>query len=146
MPINSNNNAVFVADTTSHGDVAIELFTVTVKDGSGNALDIDGNTHKDGIVDRVLQGIQTRGILKHYRVTTTNGVITVIVERADSWADTGTGTPASPQTAAAANMQVFLRAMGTVRCRASSTSENTDPAEDAAVDISGTTVAVVANI
>ncbi len=142
----SNNNAVFVADTTSHGDVAIELFTVTVKDGSGNALDIDGNTHKDGIVDRVLQGIQTRGILKHYRVTTTNGVITVIVERADSWADTGTGTPASPQTAAAANMQVFLRAMGTVRCRASSTSENTDPAEDAAVDISGTTVAVVANI
>ena len=146
MPINSNNNAVFVADTTSHGDVAVELFTVTVKDGSGNALDIDGNTHKDGIVDRVLQGIQTRGILKHYRVTTTNGVITVIVERADSWADTGTGTPASPQTAAAANMQVFLRAMGTVRCRASSTSENTDPAEDAAVDISGTTVAVVANI
>ena len=146
MPINSNNNAVFVADTTSHGDVAIELFTVTVKDGSGNALDIDGNTHKDGIVDRVLQGIQTRGILKHYRVTTTNGVITVIVERADSWADTGTGTPASPQTAAAANLQVFLRAMGTVRCRASSTSENTDPAEDAAVDISGTTVAVVANI
>ena len=142
----SNNNAVFVADTTSHGDVAIELFTVTVKDGSGNALDIDGNTHKDGIVDRVLQGIQTRGILKHYRVTTTNGVITVIVERADSWADTGTGTPASPQTAAAANLQVFLRAMGTVRCRASSTSENTDPAEDAAVDISGTTVAVVANI
>ena len=146
MPINSNNNAVFVADTTSHGDVAIELFTVTVKDGSGNALDIDGNTHKDGIVDRVLQGIQTRGILKHYRVTTTNGVITVIVERADSWADTGTGTPATPQTAAAANLQVFLRAMGTVRCRASSTSENTDPAEDAAVDISGTTVAVVANI
>ena len=146
MPIASNNNAVFVADTTSHGDVAIELFTVTVKDGSGNALDIDGNTHKDGIVDRVLQGIQTRGILKHYRVTTTIGVITVIVERADSWADTGTGTPASPQTAAAANLQVFLRAMGTVRCRASSTSENTDPAEDAAVDISGTTVAVVANI
>tara|TARA_B100000579_G_scaffold210547_1_gene171969 strand:+ start:6175 stop:6612 length:438 start_codon:yes stop_codon:yes gene_type:complete len=142
----SNNNAVFTADTTSHGDVAIELFTVTVKDGSGNALDIDGNTHKDGIVDRVLQGIQTRGTLKHYRVTTTNGVITVIVERADSWADTGTGTPASPQTAAAANMQVFLRAMGTVRCRASSTSESTDPAETAAVDISGTTVAVVANI
>ena len=100
----SNNNAVFTADTTSHGDV------------------------------------------KHYRVTTTNGVITVIVERADSWADTGTGTPASPQTAAAANMQVFLRAMGTVRCRASSTSESTDPAETAAVDISGTTVAVVANI
>ena len=146
MPINSNNNAVFVADTTSHGDVAVELFTVTVKDGSGNALDIDGNTHKDGIVDRILQGIQTRGTLKNYRVTTTNGVITVIVERADSWADTGTGTPASPQTAAAANLQVFLRAMGTVRCRASSTSENTDPAEDAAVDISGTTVAVVANI
>jgi len=98
MPINSNNNAVFVADTTSHGDVAVELFTVTVKDGSANALDIDGNTHKDGIVDRILQGIQTRGTLKNYRVTTTNGVITVIVERADSWADTGTGTPASPQT------------------------------------------------
>ena len=37
----SNNNAVLVADTTSHGDVAIEMFTVTVKDGSGNVLDID---------------------------------------------------------------------------------------------------------
>lgn len=142
MPINSNNNAVFVADTTSHGDVAIELFTVTVKDGSANALDIDGNTHKDGIVDRILQGIQTRGTLKNYRVTTTNGVITVIVERADSWADTGTGTPASPQTAAAANMQVYLRALGTIRCRASSTSTS----DDAAIDVSGTTVAVVANI
>ena len=138
----SNNNAVFVADTTSHGDVAIELFTVTVKDGSGNALDIDGNTHKDGIVDRILQGIQTRGTLKNYRVTTTNGVITVIVERADSWADTGTGTPSSPQTAAAANMQVYLRALGTIRCRASSTSTS----DDAAIDVSGTTVAVVANI
>tara|TARA_B100001094_G_scaffold150384_1_gene145527 strand:- start:120 stop:548 length:429 start_codon:yes stop_codon:yes gene_type:complete len=142
MAINSNNNAVFVADTTSHGDVAIELFTVTVKDGSANALDIDGNTHKDGIVDRILQGIQTRGTLKNYRVTTTNGVITAIVERADSWADTGTGTPASPQTAAAANMQVYLRALGTIRCRASSTSES----DDAAIDVSGTTVAVVANI
>ena len=142
MAINSNNNAVFVADTTSHGDVAIELFTVTVKDGSANALDIDGNTHKDGIVDRILQGIQTRGTLKNYRVTTTNGVITAIVERSDSWADTGTGTPASPQTAAAANMQVYLRALGTIRCRASSTSES----DDAAIDVSGTTVAVVANI
>ena len=142
MPINSNNNAVFVADTTSHGDVAVELFTVTVKDGSANALDIDGNTHKDRIVDRILQGIQTRGTLKNYRVTTTNGVITVIVERADSWADTGTGTPSSPQTAAAANMQVYLRALGTIRCRASSTSTS----DDAAIDVSGTTVAVVANI
>ena len=143
----SNNNAVFVADTTSHGDVAVELFTVTVKDGSANALDIDGNTHKDGIVDRILQGIQTRCTLKNYRVTTTNGVITVITERADSWADTGTGTPASPQTAAAANMQVYLRALGTIRCRASSSSNsNDDPAEDAAIDVSGTTVAVVANI
>ncbi len=142
MPINSNNNAVFVADTTSHGDVAVELFTVTVKDGSGNALDIDGNTHTNGIVDRILQGIQTRGTLKNYRVTTTNGVITVIVERAQTWADTGTGTPASPQTAAAANMQVYLRALGTIRCRASSTSTS----DDAAIDVSGTTVAVVANI
>ena len=142
MPINSNNNAVFVADTTSHGDVAVELFTVTVKDGSANSLDIDGNTHKDGIVDRILQGIQTRGTLKNYRVTTTNGVITVIVERADSWADTGTGTPSSPQTAAAANMQTYLRALGTIRCRASSTSTS----DDAAIDVSGSTVAVVANI
>ena len=142
MPINSNNNAVFVADTTTLGEVAQEYFTVVVKDSSANALDIDGNTHKDGIVDRVLQGIQTRGTLRYYNITTTNGTLTVAVERADSWADTGTGTPASPQTAAAANLQVFLRAMGTVKCRASSSSTS----DDASIDIGGTTVAVVANV
>ena len=113
-----------------------------VKDSSANALDIDGNTHKDGIVDRVLQGIQTRGTLRYYNITTTNGTLTVAVERADSWADTGTGTPASPQTAAAANLQVFLRAMGTVKCRASSSSTS----DDASIDIGGTTVAVVSNV
>ena len=142
MPINSNNNAVFVADTTTLGEVAQENFTVVVKDSSANALDIDGNTHKDGIVDRVLQGIQTRGTLRYYNITTTNGTLTVAVERADSWADTGTGTPASPQTAAAANLQVFLRAMGTVKCRASSSSTS----DDASIDIGGTTVAVVSNV
>ena len=142
MPINSNNNAVFVADTTTLGEVAQEDFTVVVKDSSANALDIDGNTHKDGIVDRVLQGIQTRGTLRYYNITTTNGTLTVAVERADSWADTGTGTPASPQTAAAANLQVFLRAMGTVKCRASSSSTS----DDASIDIGGTTVAVVSNV
>ena len=142
MPINSNNNAVFVADTTSLGEVAQEYFTVVVKDSSGTAVDIDGNTHKDGIVDRVLQGIQTRGTLRYYNITTTNGTLTVAVERADSWADTGTGTPASPQTAAAANLQVFLRAMGTVKCRASSSSTS----DDASIDIGGTTVAVVSNV
>ena len=142
MPIISNNNAVFVADTTTLGEVAQEYFTVVVKDSSANALDIDGNTHKDGIVDRVLQGIQTRGTLRYYNITTTNGTLTVAVERADSWADTGTGTPASPQTAAAANLQVFLRAMGTVKCRASSSSTS----DDASIDIGGTTVAVVSNV
>ena len=142
MPINSNNNAVFVADTTTLGEVAQEYFTVVVKDSSANALDIDGNTHKDGIVDRVLQGIQTRGTLRYYNITTTNGTLTVAVERADSWADTGTGTPASPQTAAAANLQVFLRAMGTVKCRARSSSTS----DDASIDIGGTTVAVVSNV
>ena len=142
MPINSNNNAVFVADTTTLGEVAQEYFTVVVKDSSANALDIDGNTHKDGIVDRVLQGIHTRGALMYYNKTTTNGTLTVAVERADSWADTGTGTPASPQTAAAANLQVFLRAMGTVKCRASSSSTS----DDASIDIGGTTVAVVSNV
>ena len=48
----SNNNAIFVADATTFGDVAIEYFTVTVKDSSATAVDIDANTHKDGIVDR----------------------------------------------------------------------------------------------
>ena len=142
MAINSNNNAVFVADTTTFGDVAIEYFTVTVKDSSANDLDIDGNTHKDGIVDRMLQAIATRGTLKYYNVTTTNGVMTVAVERSDSWANTGTGTPASPQTAAAANMQTYLQALGSVRCRASSTSTS----DDATIDVGGTTVAVVSNI
>ena len=142
MPINSNNNKVFVAGTRTDGEVAQEYFTVVVKDSSANDLDIDGNTHKDGIVDRVLQGIQTRGILRYYNITTTNGTLTVAVERADSWADTGTGTPASPQTAAAANLQTFLRAMGTVKCRASSTSTS----DDASIDIGGTTVAVVSNV
>jgi len=138
----SNNNAIFVADTTTHGDVAIEYFTVTVKDSSANAVDIDGNTHANGIVDRILQAISTKGTIKHYNVTTTNGVITVAVERSDSWADTGTGTPASPETAAAANMQVYLRALGTVKSRASSTSTS----EDSSIDVGGTTVAVVTNV
>jgi len=138
----SNNDAIFVADTTTHGDVAIEYFTVTVKDSSANAVDIDGNTHANGIVDRILQAISTKGTIKHYNVTTTNGVITVAVERSDSWADTGTGTPASPETAAAANMQVYLRALGTVKSRASSTSTS----EDSSIDVGGTTVAVVANV
>ena len=63
MAINSNNNAVFVADATTFGDVAIEYFTVTVKDTSSTAVDIDGNTHKDGIVDRILQGDAQQGVL-----------------------------------------------------------------------------------
>ena len=68
MPINSNNNAVFTADTTTLGEVAQEYFTVVVKDSSATAVDIDGNTHKDGIVDRILQAIQTRGTLRYYNV------------------------------------------------------------------------------
>ena len=142
MAINSNNNAVFTAGSTTFGDVAIEYFTVTVKDTSGTAVDIDANTHKDGIVDRILQAIQTRGTLKYYNVTTTNGVITVAVEREASWANTGTGSPNTPQTAAAANMQTYLQSLGSVRCRASSTSTT----NDATIDVGGTLVAVVANI
>ena len=142
MAINSNNNAVFTAGSTTFGDVAIEYFTVTVKDSSANALDIDGNTHKDGIVDRILQAIQTRGTIKYYNVTTTNGVITVAVEREASWANTGTGSPTTPQTAAAANMQTYLQSLGSVKCRASSTSTS----DDASIDVGGTTVAVVTNI
>ena len=142
MAINSNNNAVFTAGSTTFGDVAIEYFTVTVKDTSGTAVDIDANTHKDGIVDRILQAIQTRGTIKYYNVTTTNGVITVAVEREASWANTGTGSPISPQAAAAANMQTYLQALGTVSCRLASTSTS----DDALIDVSGTTVAVVANI
>ena len=143
MPINSNNNAVFVADTTSLGEVAQEYFTVVVKDSSANALDIDGNTHKDGIVDRILQGIQTRGTLRYYQITTTNGTLTVAVERANTWEDSDPDAiSGTPTATAAANMQVYLRALGTIRCRASSTSTS----DDAAIDVSGTTVAVVANI
>jgi len=142
MAINSNNNAVFTAGTTTFGDVAIEYFTVTVNDTSGTAVDIDANTHKDGIVDRILQAIQTRGTLKYYNVTTTNGVITVAVERSDSWANTGTGSPTTPQTAAAANMQTYLQSLGSVKCRSASTSTT----EDATIDVGGTTVAVVSNI
>ena len=139
----SNNNAIFVADTTTHGDVAIEYFTVTVKDSSANDVDIDGNTHANGIVDRILQAISTRGTIKHYNVTTTNGVMTVAVERANTWEDTNlddiSGTPTAT---AAANLQTFLRALGTVKSRASSTSTS----EDSSIDVGGTTVAVVANI
>tara|TARA_Y100001937_G_scaffold32201_1_gene46005 strand:- start:397 stop:828 length:432 start_codon:yes stop_codon:yes gene_type:complete len=143
MPVASNNNAVFVADTTSLGEVAQEYFTVVVKDGSANALDIDGNTHKDGIVDRVLQGIQTRGTLRYYNITTTNGTLTVAIERANTWEDSDPDAiSGTPTATAAANLQVFLRAMGTVKCRASSSSTS----DDASIDISGTTVAVVSNL
>ena len=132
MPVASNNNAVFVADTTSLGEVAQEYFTVVVKDGSANALDIDGNTHKDGIVDRVLQGIQTRGTLRYYNITTTNGTLTVAIERANTWEDSDPDAiSGTPTATAAANLQVFLRAMGTVKCRASSSSTS----DDASIDI-----------
>lgn len=141
MAINSNNDAVFTADTTTFGDVAIEYFTVTVKDSSSTAVDIDANTHKDGIVDRMLQAIQTRGTLKYYNVTTTNGVITVAVERSDTWGDSD-GNIQSPTSTPAAAMQTYLQSLGSVKCRASSTSTS----DDASIDVGGTTVAVVANI
>ena len=137
MAINSNNNAVFTAGTLSiGGGKDMEFFKVTVTDGSSTAVDIDANTHKDGIVDRILQALQTRGTIKYYNVTTTNGVINVGIEGEDTWANTGTGTPINPQTAAAANLQTFLQALGTVSCRASSTSTS----DDALIDVSGTDV------
>ena len=143
MPINSNNNAVFVADTTSLGEVAQEYFTVVVKDSSGTAVDIDGNTHKDGIVDRVLQGIQTRGTLRYYNITTTNGTLTVAIERANTWEDSDPDAiSGTPTATAAANLQTFLRAMGSVKCRKDSDSTS----DDASIDVGGTTVAVVSNV
>ena len=144
MPINSNNNAVFVGDTTSLGEVAQEYFTVVVKDSSGTAVDIDGNTHKDGIVDRILQGIQTRGTLRYYNITTTNGTLTVAIERANTWEDSDPDAlSGTPTATAAANLQVFLRAMGTVSCRLDKDSTSDDTAK---IDVGGTTVAVVANV
>ena len=144
MPINSNNNAVFVADTTSLGEVAQEYFTVVVKDSSGTAVDIDGNTHKDGIVDRILQGIQTRGTLRYYNITTTNGTLTVAIERANTWEDSDPDAlSGTPTATAAANLQVFLRAMGVVSCRLDKDSTESDTAK---IDVGGTTVAVVANV
>ena len=144
MPINSNNNAVFVADTTSLGEVAQEYFTVVVKDSSGTAVDIDGNTHKDGIVDRILQGIQTRGTLRYYNITTTNGTLTVAIERANTWEDSDPDAiSGTPTATAAANLQVFLRAMGVVSCRLDKDSTESDTAK---IDVGGTTVAVVSNL
>jgi hypothetical protein len=143
MPINSNNNAVFTADTTTLGEVAQEYFTVVVKDSSATAVDIDGNTHKDGIVDRILQAIQTRGTLRYYNITTTNGTLTVAVERANTWEDSDPDAlSGTPTATAAANMQVALRALGSVKCRASSSSTS----DDASIDVGGTTVAVVSNV
>ena len=144
MPINSNNNAVFVADTTSLGEVAQEYFTVVVKDSSGTAVDIDGNTHKDGIVDRILQGIQTRGTVRYYNITTTNGTLTVAIERANTWEDSDPDAlSGTPTATAAANLQVFLRAMGVVSCRLDKDSTESDTAK---IDVGGTTVAVVSNL
>jgi len=143
MPINSNNDAVFTAGETTFGEVAQEYFTVVVKDSSANDLDIDGNTHKDGIVDRILQAIQTRGTLRYYNITTTNGTLTVAIERANTWEDSDPDAiSGTPTATAAANLQTFLQALGTVKCRASSSSTS----EDASIDVGGTTVAVVANV
>jgi hypothetical protein len=143
MAINSNNNAVFTAGETTFGEVAQEYFTVVVKDSSANDLDIDGNTHKDGIVDRILQAIQTRGTLRYYNITTTNGTLTVAIERANTWEDSDPDAiSGTPTATAAANMQTYLQALGSVRCRAGSTSTS----DDATIDVGGTTVAVVSNI
>jgi hypothetical protein len=143
MPINSNNDAVFTAGETTFGEVAQEYFTVVVKDSSANDLDIDGNTHKDGIVDRILQAIQTRGTLRYYNITTTNGTMTVAIERANTWEDSDPDAiSGTPTATAAANLQTFLQALGTVECRLSASSTS----DDAKIDVGGTTVAVVANI
>ena len=145
MPIATNNNnlGTTIGNLYTGNGIEVQFFTVVVKDGSANALDIDGNTHKDGIVDRVLQGIQTRGTLRYYNITTTNGTLTVAIERANTWEDSDPDAiSGTPTATAAANLQVFLRAMGTVKCRASSSSTS----DDASIDISGTTVAVVSNL
>jgi hypothetical protein len=142
MAINSNSTAFYTADKVSIGSGKdIEFFTVTVKDQNPTALDIDGLTHNGGIVDKIMQAIQTRGTIKYFNVTTTNGVITVGVEGEDTWGDSD-GNVASPTATAAANMQTYLQSLGSVKCRASSTSTT----EDASIDVGGTTVAVVANI
>ena len=115
-------------------------------DGTANldAVDIDGNTHKDGIVDRILQGIQTRGTLRYYNITTTNGTLTVAIERANTWEDSDPDAiSGTPTATAAANLQVFLRAMGVVSCRLDKDSTESDTAK---IDVGGTTVAVVANV
>ena len=143
MPINSNNNAVFTAGETTFGEVAQEYFTIVVKDSSANDIDIDGNTHKDGIVDRILQGIQTRGTLRYYNITTTNGTLSVAIERANTWENSNqSDLSGTPTATAAANLQTFLRAMGTVSCRTDSDATS----EDTQIDVGGTTVAVVSNV
>lgn len=125
MAINSNGGAFYTADTLSIGSGPdTDFFKVTVKDTSGTAVDIDGESHKDGIVDRILQAIATRGTIKYYNVTTTNGVIHVAVEQTGAWSS-------------ATVLQTYLRALGGVSCKAGASSTS----DDSVVDVGGTDVA-----
>ena len=138
MAINSNSTAFYTADKVSIGSGKdIEFFTVTVKNVGDTALDIDGLTHNGGIVDKILQAIQTRGTIKYFNVTTTNGVITVGVEGEDTWGDSD-GNVASPTATAAANMQTYIRSLGNALAARGTRTATSD---DTTYDVSGSTVA-----
>ena len=139
--VTNNNNLGTAIDNLYTGNgLPTSFFTVTVKDSSGNAIDLRahdssaGAFHKGGLVDKLLGLAQTRGTIVYFNVKdAATGIITVGMEGEfatatnlalvfDNNNEDGTsyadGTDAVP-----------------FRTTASSTSD------DAVADVSGTTVA-----
>jgi len=136
MPIATNNNNLGTAiDNLYTGNgLTTKFFTVTVKDSSDTAMDLrahddsDGNFHKDGLVDRVLQIAQTRGTIVYFNVkNASTGVITIGME--GEFATATNLATAFDNSDGSSNLSVKYRNT------ASSTTE------DGTADIAGTTVA-----
>ena len=132
---NSNLGTSIGALYTGNG-IETKFFTVTVKDSSATAQDLrthddaSGNFHKDGLVDRILQIIQTRGTIVYFNVKNDNsGVVTVGIE--------GASATAALLALAFDNNGEAGSGFNSVKFRQTSSSTS----EDGVADISGTTVA-----
>ena len=133
MVIVTNNNdlGANIGVLSTNDGIEKQFFTVVIKDASGTAVDLRahdssaGAFHKDGLLDRILGAIMTRGTIALHNVKNDNsGTITVGMEG---------------QFATAANLAVALDNGGSSVAMAFRFSA-TSTTEDGRADISGSTV------
>jgi len=131
---NNNNLGTSIGSLyTGHG-IESKFFTISVKDSSSTAMDLrvhddsNGNFHKDGLVDRILQKCMMRGTVIYFNVKNDNsGVITVGMEG---------------EFATATNLATeFDNSDGSSNLSVKYRNTATSTTEDGVADIAGTTVA-----